>query len=303
MKRIALIGSAPSSVRRAPYSDPSWTIWACSPGAIGFVSRCDRFFEIHGWRPENPCREANYVNKLKTLTCPIFMVHPVPELPTSVPYPKEEVLGYSYGRTIDHDGNVRSAHFDPTDFSSSLSWMLAMAIMERPDEIGLWGVDMSAQEEWHGQRSGCQHLIHIAKSIGIKITLPPESDLIRPAPLYGYQEHDHYWVKLREALREVNDRINDATNRRQAAHDEYNFLCGARDRIVYDMKTWVGDNQALGMAYRGPLDPIKHEIEATAHPVIEAKPERKRKSKKTKEKAAKPPFVNGAEQHSSVLHS
>jgi hypothetical protein len=34
-KKIALIGSAPSSVGAAPYADRSWTIWGCSPGAAG----------------------------------------------------------------------------------------------------------------------------------------------------------------------------------------------------------------------------------------------------------------------------
>jgi hypothetical protein len=260
MKKIALIGSAPSSVKRAPYGDKSWEIWGCSPGAIPFMTRIDRFFEMHGWRPENACCEANYVNRIKKLDCTIFMVNPVPELPQSRPYPKDMVLSWSYGMVRDHHGRERPAHFNPNDFGSTLSWMLAMAIIEVADdpeggEIGLWGVDMAAGEEYGPQKDGCLALIHIAKSIGIKIVLPPESDLIRPAPLYGYQEHDHMYVKLAEREKELTARIQDAAHRRQAAHDEFTFLNGAIDDVRYMMKTWIADGQAIQMAYSQP-EPI-----------------------------------------------
>jgi hypothetical protein len=228
------------------------------------MTRIDRFFEMHGWRPENPCCEPAYVNRLKTLDCDIFMVNPVPELPQSKPYPKEAVLNWSYGTVRDHHGRERAAHFNPNDFGSTLSWMLAMAIIEVADdpeggEIGLWGVDMAAGEEYGPQKDGCLALIHIAKSIGIKIVLPPESDLVRPAPLYGYQEHDHFYVKLAEREKELNARIHDAAARRQAAHDEFNFLNGAKDDVLYMMKTWVADGQAISMAYAQP-EPIDVEF-------------------------------------------
>lgn len=279
-KKIALIGSAPSSVRRAPYDDPSWTVWGCSPGALGFARKIDAWFELHSWRTENPCCEINYVKRLKELTCPIYMVNQVPELPQSVPYPKEDVLNYSYGKIIDLDGNERPARFNANDFGSSLSWMFAMAIMQRPEVIGLWGVDMAAGEEYGPQKDGCLALMHIAKSVGITIILPPESDLIRPTPLYGYQEHDHMWVKLNERLKEIIARLNDVAQKRQAAHDEYNFLSGAKDDIEYFMKTWVCDSQALQMAYSQP-QPVTHQIAAsiieetvTVQKAIKSKPKR-----------------------------
>jgi hypothetical protein len=31
-RKIAVMGSAPSSVALAPFGDPSWEIWGCSPG-------------------------------------------------------------------------------------------------------------------------------------------------------------------------------------------------------------------------------------------------------------------------------
>ena len=51
--KIALVGSAPSSVRLAPFDDPSWDIWGCSPGAYPVFAqkRVDMFFELHRWEP------------------------------------------------------------------------------------------------------------------------------------------------------------------------------------------------------------------------------------------------------------
>ena len=77
--------------------------------------------------------------ELAALNKPVYMVNPVPDVPASVRFPKEEVLAYSYGTVKDKNGNERPAHFNPNDFASSLSWMLAFAIMQQPDEIGALG--------------------------------------------------------------------------------------------------------------------------------------------------------------------
>ena len=47
--KIALIGSAPSSIQQAPYHDPSWLVWGCSPGAYGVVpkGRSNVWWELH----------------------------------------------------------------------------------------------------------------------------------------------------------------------------------------------------------------------------------------------------------------
>ena len=55
MTKIALVGSAPSSIRLAPINDPDWQIWGCSPGAYGVVGpRADVWFEMHRWEPQVP---------------------------------------------------------------------------------------------------------------------------------------------------------------------------------------------------------------------------------------------------------
>src|SRR5580698_10373126 len=45
--KVAMIGTAPSSRMLAPFNDPSWKIWACSPGNMNTLPRVDVWFELH----------------------------------------------------------------------------------------------------------------------------------------------------------------------------------------------------------------------------------------------------------------
>ena len=54
--KIAIIGTAGSSMTLAPFKDESWAIWACSPGAYPHCAqnRSDVWFEPHRWQPTPP---------------------------------------------------------------------------------------------------------------------------------------------------------------------------------------------------------------------------------------------------------
>ncbi len=234
--RIALIGSAPSSVALAPYEDTSWKFWGCSPGAYPYVRRWDAWFELHRWE-QAPWFSAEYIQFMRSKPDnPVYMIRPVAEIPNSVSYPKDEMI----------------TRFGPWFFNSTLSWMFALAITQGATEIGLWGVDMSAQEEWIYQRSGCQFFIDMAKKCGIKVHIPPQSDLLRPPPLYGFSEEDHLYIKLHARKAELAARIDDALKREGMAREERIFLQGAMDDIQYLLKTWIADPHAVALAYAQP---------------------------------------------------
>jgi hypothetical protein len=267
-KKIALLGSAPSSIRLAPFSDPSWEIWSCSPGAYPVVppTRVSAWFEVHRYEPpwgntgEKAWFTKDYIAYLANLKCPVYMIEPVPEIPCSTAYPKDRMI----------------EKFGPWFFTSSLSWMLALAIEEDATEIGLWGVDMSAQEEWQWQRQGCQFFISLARSMGIKVTLPPESDLLRPPALYGFCEVDPMHVKMLTREAELKGRIAECEQTIQAKHAELMFLKGALDNNTYVMKTWISDPLALQLAYQNPEPKKVDPTQLTAPAQIQA--ERQRKS-------------------------
>src|SRR5262245_29911805 len=73
--KIAIVGTAPSSRGLAPFNDPSWQIWVCSPGNMNAVPRVDAWFEIHSNLLWPECRSYGepYVNWLRQQTFPIYM--------------------------------------------------------------------------------------------------------------------------------------------------------------------------------------------------------------------------------------
>ena len=256
--RIALIGSAPSSVNLAPFKDKSydkflsgkpaplypksevidetWQIWGCSPGAYGQCPRADRWFEVHRFEPGQPWFSPEYVGFLKDFRGPVYTGRPVADIKNHVVYP------------IDRVESEFSSYF----LTSSLSLMCALAILEiedhrkanpdhdhNEDVIAFYGVDMAAHEEYGYQRAGCQHFILEAMNRGIGVYVPPESDLLRPMPVYGLCEWDHNYIKLTARARELNARTTNAQQRAQSAAQELQFLQGAMDDLTYMSNTWT----------------------------------------------------------------
>jgi hypothetical protein len=232
--KIALIGSAPSSVRLAPYHDPEWQIWGCSPGAFGHAGpHAHAWFEMHRWEPQvpghvgtgQPWFSPEYCEFLTRFAGPVWMADPVPpEVRNGRAYPMHEMID-KYG---------------PYFMTSSLSWMFALAL-ETPGvtEIGLFGVDMAAAEEYGYQRAGCQYYITLATQRGIKVTVPPESDLLQPAYFYGVTENTPMMIKLTARLNELKPRLHNCEVNMQNLRDEAMFLKGAIDNIDYMIKTWT----------------------------------------------------------------
>jgi hypothetical protein len=252
--KIALVGSAPSSIRLAPYRDTSWEIWGCSPGAYPVVQRADAWFELHRWEPPvigDPTRQVpwfspEYVEWLRQFKGTVYTGEAVADLPRSVRLPRERLI----------------AKYGPYFFTSSLAWMLAMALeVEDVEAIALYGVDMSATEEYAQQRPGCHFFIQAAILRGIRITVPPESDLMQPMPLYGVGEWDPMMVKATVRQRELEARLANAQQRLAAAQQEASFLQGAIDNHKYWMATWIGtayvDRVAEQFAARAEVVPLK----------------------------------------------
>jgi hypothetical protein len=221
--KIALIGSAPSSIRLAPYQDKDWMIWGCSPGVYGVAPRAEAWFELHRWEPGQPWFSPEYCLFLKSFKGPVWTSHKIADIPNSQVLPWKELVK-KYG---------------PYFFTSSLAWMMALAIEQKPQTIGLWGVDMSATEEYGFQRAGCQYLIMLARSMGIEVIVPPESDLMMPPPLYGICEVEPMHIKLTARYRELNQRHANAMNELQTKTQETYFLKGAMDDLIYQMNTWL----------------------------------------------------------------
>ena len=254
--RIAILGTAPSSMLLAPFGDESYRIWSCSPGTYPYLPRVDAFFELHRWEPgvvgkpmtQKTWFSPEYVQWLSMLKCPVWMSSKQTQIPESRALPVADLTG-KYGTFF---------------FTSSIAWMIACAIEDileerahcethalpvPPSTIALFGVDMAANEEYGFQRAGCQHFLLLAADLGIEIVVPPESDLLRPSALYGIDESEPWMIKLTARRNELTQKRQQVQMQLQECVKQDAYLAGALDDLNYQMLTWGNDRVGKGTSF------------------------------------------------------
>jgi len=231
-KKICILGTAPSSYKLAPFHDESWEVWGLTL-LYRDIPRWDRWFELHSLKTlEETFADHEYMQYVKWMseqTKPVFTFKEQEELPNSVIYPKEEMV-QMFGKFF---------------FSSSIAWMLALAIYELqqhdgPKQLGIWGVDMSQEQEYDHQRKECQHFLTLARHFGIEVYLPPESDLNRHKPLYPWEDpKTPLRLKMEARENELIERVNRADATMRTTNDELQFLKGALEDVRYVLANWA----------------------------------------------------------------
>ena len=169
MSKIALIGAHRATKLKAPYDDADWDIWACSAFNESELPRHDVWFEIHDLRDRVVIDEIGpvYLEWLKDQKN-IYMQTEYPEYPNAAVYPIDEVLN----------------EFGPYFFTGTISYMMAMAILEAPEVIGIWGVGKCP--ECSHQLSSIRHFVQEALDSGIDVISPAFPELLVPPPLYAF---------------------------------------------------------------------------------------------------------------------
>ncbi len=223
--KIAIIGTAPSSRSLAPFSDPTWKIWACSPGNMNMLPRVDAWFEIHGsmlW-PDHKHYGEPYLNWLKQQKFPIYM-QDQRFIPNAVSLPRKELVD----------------EFGPFFFTSSFAWMMALAMKQGAKEIALYGIDMASRDEYILQRPGAYYFFQEAQRRGIKISAPYESDIMQPPGLYGFSEVTPFGRKVLARKQELQTRLNDMKAQRDQLNTHIAYIEGAMEDIEYVNSIWGG---------------------------------------------------------------
>ena len=216
--KIGIIGFTVTR-RDAPYGDPSWQLYGCNnlhtlkdeAGGGAFpTEQMAGWFDLHetslilgGDRPH----EVQHREWLEQGRVPVFMWSPQPEWPSSVPFDEERL----YTRFSGYAGQKY--------FTNSISWMVAWAIDQlAPDgpavdgaELGIWGVDMAvnneSQAEYSMQRPSCEYWVGVADALGIKLTIPQESDLLKSAGQYGRDDQSAFHAKLTSRSDELRSKL------------------------------------------------------------------------------------------------
>lgn len=120
-----------------------------------------------------------HVAGLRMSKVPVYMLEKHTDIPMSERYPMEEITQLV--------GKTRNG---TPYLESSIAYMLAQAVLERVDRIGIWGVDLHCESEYAYQRPNLEYLIGLARGFGIKVFIPPHSALLTHAHgvPYGYWE-------------------------------------------------------------------------------------------------------------------
>ncbi len=157
--KVAVIGLAADSHDLAPWNDPEWERWGLAWD--GEWPKLDRTFEMHELAELKQKSKPGYIDALQHRTR-LYMPEQYAEVPGCIAYPFEEV-----------------AQTCGPHWHSSIAYAFALAIHEGAEEIGLWGVQMKAGDEYGYQRPNMTYLIGLARGRGIKVHLHETCQLFK----------------------------------------------------------------------------------------------------------------------------
>lgn len=187
VRKIALCGSHASSLKDAPWDDPSWEFWGHASSRAWYRRPMHRYFDLHPkacWTRGGK-KGHSYPRWLAKNTVPIFMQQKFPEVPASVAYPR--------GQILTEFGDSRPY------FTNHAAWMIALAMTEGATTLGLFGVNYGTESEYVRQRGSAEYWLGRAAERGIRIVLPEQCTLLsEPKLLYGYESHDEVTGLLKD---------------------------------------------------------------------------------------------------------
>ena len=227
-RKVAIIGWAGTSRDLAPWNDPTWEKWGLNTMAqhIPYAQHLNRLYQLHDVETvrlditEDP---PYWQWMCDNQSIPVYMHYPQPEIGMAVQYPTEEITK-KYRNYL----------------TNTVSWMIAHAIEEGAETIGVWGVDMAASSEYGQQRPSCEYFLGLAEGRGIEIVLPPESDLLRASSQYGLVNDSALAKACNVRISEMNTRMQECMNAQNQNAMTISRLQGGIEVAEYFKATWVG---------------------------------------------------------------
>jgi len=172
MSKIGVVGMSSVSLQDCPLHNPleiddDWLFYGL-PWHEEFYQLFDVCFEMHPWeelKKSHARRPVEYKERLNWLSRSqkVYMQKAVGDVPGAEAYPLGDIVGQL---GIDY-------------FNSSIAYAMAMAICNKPSEISIWGVDMTATEEYAVQRPNMEFLIGLAVGRGIDVKISNYSPLCK----------------------------------------------------------------------------------------------------------------------------
>ena len=249
-KKVAIVGFT-ASKDLAPWDQPGWEIWLCNNLWKLSPPQWDRLYDLH--ESEEIVKDREHDAFLRGQTQkhrdgqkvtlgdrPVYCFEPRKEWPTAVKFPRDEITAKL--------GNY---------FTNSISWMIAHALMEihagadkqtgqkaqaeyvANSEIHVYGVDMATGGEYAAQRPSCEYLLGIAVGMGIKVYIPPQSDLLKTAAMYGTGGDTPLRAKMEERKTELQARKSAIENQLAQFQTQLAQIVGALETTNYIIDVWT----------------------------------------------------------------
>lgn len=170
-KKVAFVGFASNTLHSVPWNDPEFEIWGMNQGAMNFKRRADRWFEMHLPEATPDIRDPKYMEWLRDLKIPIYMIDTYDYAPTSLRYPIEDAIKFA-GRDY---------------FMSSVAFMCAIAGMEGFKEVHLYGINLAIGDEYFYEKPNAEWWLGKLEAMGVKVVIPRASSLLKQLKRYGYE--------------------------------------------------------------------------------------------------------------------
>ncbi len=172
MRHVGLLGLG-QSLEEAPFGDPQIEFWGLSNGHSIFPNwAVRRWFEMHDIKICEK-RDPEYIEWARACDRPLYMLSHDARIPASVPYPRWAAL-----RAIQRPY-----------VTSTVAWMLGMVLLETDiTEVSLWGINLSAAEEYRRQRPCVEYLLGRLEGRGTRVNVATGSIVLKDGMLYGYEE-------------------------------------------------------------------------------------------------------------------
>lgn len=166
--KVAIVGLSDSSRHEAPWGNPEWELWGLGWDVERY--HFHRVFEMHDMaelvKTFDPLPE--YLEKINHCQR-LYMQERYAEVPRAERYP--------HGLVNEVCGDY---------WESSVGYMLGLAIAEGATDIGLYGVDMKADEEHGYQQPNATYLLGLARGKGIRLHIPEVCPLLKHSGKFGY---------------------------------------------------------------------------------------------------------------------
>jgi hypothetical protein len=127
-------------------------------------------------------------------------------------------------------------------------------------EIALYGIDLAQHTEYVAERPCVEFWLGVAVAAGVKVTIPPTSDILKCVGMYGVDEGaSDLEVKLRARLVELNEREVEMAQQWETLRSQMELtryhqhaISGAKENTAYILQNWL---QQPGDVRQGGEDP------------------------------------------------